>query len=254
MANEWTKEETIVAFNVYCKVPFKNSSKTNPTVIKYAKILGRSPSALNMKIGNFGRLDPNLRAKGIVGLGHGSKMEEIVWNEFANNPEKLAYESELLIAKFAKKGIEETSEIDLENLPQGIERTAIVKQRVNQSFFRSAVLSSYNFCCCISSVKIPALLEACHIVDWAKDEKQRLNPTNGLCMNSFFHKSYDKNLIAITPDYEVKISKKLFESIENENFKTYLESIQSLKIKLPDRFLPNKEFLDAHYKEFRNEN
>lgn len=53
----WSREETIVAFNVYCKVPFNKSSKTNPIIIKYANILGRTPSALNMKIGNFGRLE-----------------------------------------------------------------------------------------------------------------------------------------------------------------------------------------------------
>ncbi len=252
MANEWTKEETIVAFNVYCKVPFKNSSKNHPVVMKYAKILGRTPSALNMKIGNFGRLDPNLKAQGIVGLGHGSKMEEIVWNEFAESPEKLAYESEMLIAKFQNKEIIETCEIDLSNLPQGTERALAIRQRINQSFFRSAVLTSYNFCCCISGVRIPELLEACHIADWSKNEKQRLNPTNGLCMNSFFHKSYDKNLVAITPDYEVKISERLVESIESENFKKYLKNTHNSKIKLPDRFLPNKEFLDAHYTEFKN--
>ena len=34
--NEWTREETIVAFNVYCKIPFKSSRKTHPMIIKYA--------------------------------------------------------------------------------------------------------------------------------------------------------------------------------------------------------------------------
>jgi hypothetical protein len=62
----WTKEETIVAFNVYCKIPFKSSSKNHPIVIQYANVLGRSPSALNMKIGNFGRLDPELKKQGIT--------------------------------------------------------------------------------------------------------------------------------------------------------------------------------------------
>jgi putative restriction endonuclease len=78
--NNWTKEETIVAFNVYCKVPFKKSSKSNPTIIKYANIIGRSPSALNMKVGNFGRLDPELKRQGIVVLSHGSKFEDEVWD------------------------------------------------------------------------------------------------------------------------------------------------------------------------------
>ena len=99
----WTREETIVAFNVYCKIPFKSSSKSHPTIIKYAKILGRTPSALNMKVGNIGRLDPDLKNVGIKGLTHGAKIEEEVWNEFYGNPDLLAYESEKLIATLIRK-------------------------------------------------------------------------------------------------------------------------------------------------------
>jgi putative restriction endonuclease len=139
-SNNWTKEETIIAFNVYCKIPFKSSSKTNPTIIKYANIIGRSPSALNMKVGNFGRLDPELKKQGIVGLTNGSKTEEDVWAEFHGNWDKLAYESERLIAEFQNKTIEESAGIDFSDIPLGKEREQIVKMRVNQSFFRSAVL------------------------------------------------------------------------------------------------------------------
>ena len=66
MNNNWTREETIIAFNVYCKIPFKDSNKNHPMIIKYANIIGRSPSALNMKVGNLGRLDPKLKEKGIT--------------------------------------------------------------------------------------------------------------------------------------------------------------------------------------------
>ena len=183
-SNNWTKEETIIAFNVYCKIPFKNSSKANPTIIKYANIIGRSPSALGMKIGNFGRLDPELRMRGIVGLTNGSKLEEEVWDEFHGNWEKLAYESELLIAKFQNKTIEESVNIEIEDIPEGKERETIVKTRVNQSFFRSAILSSYNQRCCITGLSVPDFLVASHIVPWKKDEKNRLNPQNGVCLNS----------------------------------------------------------------------
>ena len=100
--NNWTREETIIAFNVYCKIPFKSSNKNHPTIIEFAKIIGRSPSALNMKIGNFGRLDPELKKQGIVGLVNGSKLEETIWKEFHENWDKLSYESEKLIAKFQK--------------------------------------------------------------------------------------------------------------------------------------------------------
>ena len=99
--------------------------------------------------------------------------------------------------------------IGIDNLPQGLEREAVVKQRVSQSFFRSAVMSSYNHRCCISGITIPSLLEACHIVAWSDDKLNRTNPKNGLCMNSFFHKAYDKHLLGISPDMKIVISEKL---------------------------------------------
>lgn len=248
--DKWTREETIIAFNLYCKIPFKDSSKTHPDVIRYARILGRTPSAVNMKIGNIGRLDPSLRQQGIMGLTHGARMEEDVWREFRSNPTKFTYESERLIAEYSHKKIEETSQIDTQDLPQGKEREAVVKQRVNQSFFRSAVLNSYNFVCCITGVGNPQLLDACHIVDWSQDEANRTNPCNGLCMTPLFHRAYDKHLMAITPDYEIVVSDEMIERTEKDDFKTYLHGLDGRTIILPDKFMPSKELLDIHYSKF----
>ena len=249
--NNWTREETIVAFNVYCKIPFNNSSKTHPMIIEYAKILGRSPSALNMKVGNIGRLDPDLKKRGITGLVHGAKMEKEIWDEFYGNPEYLAYESEKIIARLSNKSIEDSIAIKTDDLPQGAERETIIKQRVNQSFFRSAVMSAYDFRCCISGVNIPQLVEACHIVDWSKDTINRTNPKNGLCMNAFFHKAYDKHLLAITPDMSIIISDELLQPSIEESFVSYLKKINGRKILTPNKFMPQREFLEIHYNAFR---
>lgn len=250
--NKWTREETIVAFNVYCKIPFKSSSKTHPMIIKYANLLNRTPSALNMKIGNIGRLDPDLKRQGISGLVHGAKMEEEVWNEFYGNPELLAFESEKIIARLTNQSIEKCTSIRTDDLPQGRERSVIIKQRVNQSFFRSTVMSAYNFHCCISGVNIAELLEACHIVDWSQDERNRVNPKNGLCMNSFFHKAYDKHLLGITPDMRIVVSEELLQGSTEISFFNYLKTIDGKKILLPDKFLPQKELLEIHYNKFIN--
>lgn len=245
--NDWSKDETIIAFNVYCKVPFKSSSKTNATIIKYAGIIGRSPSALNMKVGNFGRLDPELKKQGITGLVNGAKLEEVVWAEFNGNWEKLAFESELLLAKFQNKTIEEIIDFDIEGLPIGKERETIIKARVNQSFFRSTILSSYNQKCCITGLSIPDFLVASHIIPWKADEKNRLNPHNGLCLNSIHDKAFDRGFITITPDFKVLISK-CFNDYSNENaVKELFVKYNNQSIILPDRFLPSKDFLDFHY-------
>ncbi|MFV0180529.1 HNH endonuclease [Empedobacter falsenii] len=247
--NNWTREETIIAFNVYCKVPFKSSSKTNPTIIKYANIIGRSPSALNMKVGNFGRLDPELRKQGIVGLGNGSKLDEIVWNEFNGNWDKLAFESEKLIAEFQNKSIEQIESFNIEDFPKGEERETIIKVRVNQSFFKSTILSSYNLKCCITGLSVPDFLVASHIKPWSKDLENRTNPHNGLCLNSIHDKAFDRGYITVTPNYKILVSN-FFDGYSNDLAVTeFFKKYQNQSINLPDRFLPSKDFLDFHYNE-----
>ena len=239
--NNWTKKQTIVAFNVYCKIPFKSSNKTHPTIIKYANLIGRSPSALNMKVGNFGRLDPELKKQGISGLKNGSKLEEIVWDEFHGNWDELAFESEKIIAEFDGKQIDDYAS---ESFPEGKEIERTVKGRVNQSFFRSAVLSAYNQRCCITGLDIPELLVASHIVPWRKNI-ERTNPRNGLSLNSLHDKAFDKGLITINENYEVIVSETVYNS-RNEAVISYLKNDSGKKINLPDKFLPKQEFLKFH--------
>ena len=244
--NNWTREETIIAFNVYCKIPFKQSSKTHPTILKYAKMIGRSPSALNMKVGNIGRLDPELKGKGIVGLSHGSKIEEDVWNEFNGNWEKLAFQSEELIAKFQNKPISESEDFTNEEFPEGKESEAIIRRRVNQSFFRSTVLSSYNSKCCVTGLSTPELLVASHIKPWAIDKNNRVNPRNGLCLNALHDKAFDLGFITISTSYEVILSNSFEEYSEDKSVNLFFRNYNNHKIILPDRFLPTKDFLAYH--------
>lgn len=245
MSNKrWSKEETIVAFNVYCKIPFKKSSKTNQTIIKYANIIGRSPSALNMKIGNFGRLDPELKKQGISGLVNGSNLEEVVWNEFYGNWNKLAYESEVLIAKFQNK---EMQVLEIGNYPIGTDMEIITKSRVNQSFFRSTVLSSYNLKCCIPGLSIPDLLVASHIIPWSKNSEHRTNPHNGLCLNSIHDRAFDRGLITISPDFKIKVSKYIKDYSEDKSVNDFFIKYDKQNIIRPNRFLPTQEFLEYHF-------
>jgi hypothetical protein len=47
---DWTRDELIVAFNLYCKIPFGRTHIRNPLVIELAKALGRTPSAVSWKL------------------------------------------------------------------------------------------------------------------------------------------------------------------------------------------------------------
>lgn len=248
--NVWTREQLIMALNVYCKIPFKDVKESHPIIQKYAPLIGRTTTALKMKVGNFGRFDPVLRAKGIVGLSNGSKADEVIWNEFWGDSEKLAYESERLFAERKGKTIEDFAGLNMENLPKGEEREALVRLRVNQGFFRTTVLTSYLNRCCITGVSNFELLEACHISSWKDDIQNRTNPKNGLCMTPTFHRAYDKYLMAITPDYEIAISEQMIEGANDVQTQHYLAGLQHKKMLMPEKFAPDVELLAQHYETY----
>jgi len=102
----WSRVEHILAFNLYCKLPFGGLHSREPENVRLAKILGRTPGAVALKLNNFARLDPELRARGIRGMEHGAKGEIEVWEEFQHDPEALAFESERLLAQLTSRKLE----------------------------------------------------------------------------------------------------------------------------------------------------
>jgi len=252
MSNQknWTKEEHILAFNLYCKIPFTKINSSYSPVMDLARIMGRSSGSVAMKLANFARLDPVLKARNISGLTQGAKGEEEVWNEFINNWEELSYESEIILARYKNSTLEKSADILMTDLPpEGKSREAIVKLRVNQLFFRNSVLASYDYRCCITGISVPELLVAGHIIPWAVNQKLRTNPANGLCLNALHDKAFDRGLMTITPDYEIRFSERLLEKIKNRDSDTLFIPYNGEKINLPQKFYPLKEFLDYHNQE-----
>lgn len=238
----WTRAEEIIVLKLYCEIPFKNSSKSHPQVIETAKLINRSPSSVNMKIGNFGSFDANLKQKGIVGLTNASKLDAVIWNEFNDNWDKLTFEYENIVATFEDKEDKKESII-----PQGKERMAIVKQRVNQSFFRNAVLSSYNNSCCITGLSTSQMLVASHIKPWSdSDDSEKTNPTNGLCLNGLHDRAFDKGFLTVDEKYIIHISNSITDVVNGETVERYFKFYNNKKIIMPDRFLPNIKYLQYH--------
>jgi len=114
--HEWTREELIIAFNLYCKIPFGRIHTRNPLIIDLARSLSRTPSAVSWKLANFARLDPALKERNIAGATHGAAAEVEVWNEFNENWEKLAFESEELLRKLTGQQLEPE---ESEQFPRG---------------------------------------------------------------------------------------------------------------------------------------
>ena len=241
----WTRQELILAFNLYCKIPFGKMHKSNPEIIELSKIINRTSSAVAWKLSNFASLDPSLQARNIKGAQHGSKLDKEIWEEFNGNWENLAYESELLLSQFQGKEMENFLDINISDLPsEGQERERVVKSRVNQNFFRAMILSAYNNTCTITGIDVPGLLIASHIIPWSKDKQNRLNPRNGLCLNALHDQAFDKGLISINENFEI-ISSSIIKKMSS--YDHFFQKYENVKIQLPQKFIPDIEFINYHH-------
>jgi putative restriction endonuclease len=240
----WTRDELIVAFNLYCKIPFGRIHIRNPLVIELARGIGRTPSSVSWKLANFARLDPALQQRNVLGASHGARAEIGIWEEFRSNWERLAFESERLLGQMTGRAAE--LEDDTKVFPEGKTREAIVRARVNQGFFRAAVLAAYGLKCCITGCSVPELLNASHIVPWAVDVKNRTNPRNGLCLNAIHDRAFDCGLLTVTLDLKIKISPKAKRGSSDVGTRELLFRYEDAPVSLPRRFMPDPEFLRYH--------
>lgn len=98
---KWTRDELILALDLYFKVNPLHTSEKHPAIVALSDLLNklpihatsetnakfRNPSGVYMKLCNFLRFDPSYTG---TGLQAGSKLDEEIWNEFSLQQENLA--------------------------------------------------------------------------------------------------------------------------------------------------------------------
>jgi putative restriction endonuclease len=144
--------------------------------------------------------------------------------------------------------VEDVAGIDTKDLPTaGIERDATVRVRVNQGFFRRRIVSAYGFRCCVTGLAVPELLVASHIVPWAQDVDNRLNPRNGLCLNALHDRAFDRGLMWIEDGFTIRFSPRLRPpAAPPDSTMEWLTSFDGKQLRLPRRFNPDSELLRRH--------
>ncbi len=242
----WTRQELILAFDLYCRIPFKRTKANNPDVTELARLLGRSPASVARKLGNFGSFDPELQRQQIKGLTHTGKLDEEIWHQFNSDWNRLVLEAMRLRAKLeGTVEAESVGNVDVA-IPDGAsEKEAMRKTRIHQTFFRQAILSSYDEMCCVTGLRIRECLVASHIVPWSISEQHRADPHNGLCLSATFDRLFDRGLITVASDLEIVVSARL----RKANDKRIHEMIcryHGAPIVRPCRFLPSPVHLEWH--------
>ena len=237
-ASGWTRQQLLVAFALYCRLPFGRLHYRNPEIVRFANAIGRSPSALAMKLTNIASLDPAITSTGRAGLRGASANDRAMWEEMQNDWEGFAVASQ--------RAVSETMNVAEANVdPVGEDHSVQTTTRIGQSFFRTTVLSAYNGRCCITGLSLTTLLRAGHIIPWHVDKSNRVNPRNGLLLSVLHERAFDAGLITINDDMTVRVSCK--HVVENDDFYTSsISRYDQQPIYLPEKFGPEQKFLAYH--------
>jgi predicted restriction endonuclease len=240
----WTREQLLVAFRLYCQIPFGKLHSRNPEIIRYSNFIGRTPSALAMKLSNIASLDPAITSTGRKGLAGASLADKKMWDEMQNNWESFVVESENIMAEVSQN---EGEFLQTEKVVDYTGQSKLVQTRVRigQQFFRKTVLSAYDGRCCITGLSHPQLLVASHIIPWKDDESIRLNPRNGLALSMLHDKAFDLGMITIDANMRVVVSQKYSVS-HDPFFNATIQRFAGKEITLPEKFEPDGRFLEYH--------
>ena len=253
---DWTHDQLLTAFFLYMQLNPKEIQTASPAVTDLAKALKKPVHGVAAKLRTFTQLDPILSKQNLRASENVTKSDETVWSEFQSNWTKTT-----LVARDAYESIVGSYAVEVAGgqiaaadahylFKEGQTREAIVEVRRNQYVFRKAILSSYDSTCCVSGLKDERLLIASHIVPWAEDKKNRLNPENGLCLSALHDRAYDQGLLTVLPDLTIRIATELKTKRADSFLSEMLLRYGDQKITLPGRFRPDPAFLESHARRF----
>lgn len=227
----WSETEVASAISLYLRLDFGKFHSRNPEIIKLAGKLERTPSAIALKLANLAALDVSIPQRG---MANASALDRKMWAEFLTSPDRVlqTYATQPKTKLSDPEGFAER-QAKYES-KQATHRHAIVTTRVGQDFFREMILTSYKSRCALTGTDDPRLLTASHIVGWAEDKSLRLNPSNGIALNALHDRAFDRHLITFNEDFRLVIHS----DVPSEARKM-LERVNSTKLDMPSRFLPD---------------
>ncbi|MFW6156358.1 MAG: HNH endonuclease [Armatimonadota bacterium] len=241
----WQESELLAAFALYCRTPFGLMHANNPDIIQLANLLNRSPNAVAMKLCNFAALDPAERERGVRGLSNVSNADRRLREDFEEEPNRIAFESEAALAAIAYRPVVvEDSDADFD--PCQTEAAAERRIRLVQDFFRRAVLNSYNNACAVCRIPIATLLNASHIIPWTIDESRRGDPRNGLSLCTLHDRAFDRGLMTVDLELRTVVSDTLRSETDVPILKLAFHDVHGKSILRPHRFEPSPEALKYH--------
>jgi len=119
----------------------------------------------------------------------------------------------------------------------------LIRPRLGQGAFRVVITDVYDRHCAVTRERVLPVLEAAHIKPVAEGGRHEI--PNGLLLRSDLHRLFDRGYVTVTPDYKVRVSRRLRDDFHNGEEYFQLEKKELwIPHKISER--PDREFLEWH--------
>ncbi len=119
------------------------------------------------------------------------------------------------------------------------QKKALVDARIGQGRFRADLLQRWGDRCAVTGSSVPDAIRASHIKPWRhSDDRERLDPANGLPLIATLDALFDAGLISFDEHGGMLVSSKLSEEERN----ILLSRCQKLRMSVPDDMVKYLEF------------
>ena len=117
--------------------------------------------------------------------------------------------------------------------------------------FRSRVLLAYQSRCAVCRLEEPALLEASHVLDDAEGGEPIV--PNGLSMCTIHHRAFDRHLLGVSPQFEIRIHARLLKRTDGPMLLHGLQAMHGVALQLPAKRAdqPDRDLFASRFERFR---
>jgi putative restriction endonuclease len=126
----------------------------------------------------------------------------------------------------------------------------VVRQRLHQRLFSGRVLRAYAYQCALCRLRYRELLDAAHIK--ADGEGGEPIVPNGVAMCAIHHRAFDKDILAVRPDYRIEIRPDVLTGRDGPTLRHALQGLNKELILLPGHRAerPDRDLLEERYERF----
>ncbi|MBZ4418361.1 HNH endonuclease [Myxococcus sp. RHSTA-1-4] len=121
--------------------------------------------------------------------------------------------------------------------------TGKAKRRQRYAQFAKKVKANYQNACAMCGITEKEFLVAGHIVAWAMDEQQRLNPANCMCLCVLHDRAFERGFIILDEEFHIRLTHRVDRA---SHLGTRLKEVEGQRIRLPVGPQPSRDLLKRH--------